>query len=192
MLLIRWWHRRSAIVRRRLFSVEFPFSLTQMVSRTYGCSPSEVNLILMVRVVVVGGWVRVKYCWIFHYHTTKCVYTRRYWEKANGTKCRKMAFNNFTGHCQLNADMVILHWTMIIQPEAISQEQKQKKKRIMHLETAEEFLLSQDSRIYIAVKKIAVSCCMAGVGNVMLMYKWTSTICGNIYIFQAYLYFIQK
>lgn len=107
--------------------------------------------------------------------------------KGERNEMQKMAFNNFTGHCQLNTDMVILHWTMIIQPEAISQ--KQKKKRIMHLEKAEEFLLSQDSRIH-RYEKIAFSFCTAWVGNVMLMHKWT-TICGNLY-FQAHLFFIQK
>ena len=113
MLLIRWWHWLVFVLRW------IPISLTQMI---------HVYVLLFAewhrsQSHFSGGWGNI-YCKIFHYHTTKCVCTTTILRKGERNEMQKMAFNNFTGHCQLNTDMVILHWTMIIQPEAISQNEK--------------------------------------------------------------------
>lgn len=79
-------HRQP--VRWCLFSVEFHFLLHKWFHvRTLVRHAKSISFWWWCEGRRVRG--RVKYCRIFHYHTTKCVCTRRYWEKANETKCRK-------------------------------------------------------------------------------------------------------
>lgn len=162
-------------------------------SRTYGFvrhNDTEVNLILVVVHLVRGGEM-VKYCWIFHYHTTKCVYTRQYWEKANETKCRKWLLTI----SQTTANSILTWWFYIEQwlfNRKQSPNRSKKKKEIMHLERAEEFLLFVKTKESFTTKKefhfilcgLEMWCWMHNHNH-----KWTAPICGNS-SFQAYLFFI--